>query len=130
MERNFFSGRGREEGPGPGWKGTQPLEGGIDLNEQLIRNRQATFFMRVNSNAMEGAGIRAGDVVIVDRSMEAGNGKVIIALLDGELLIRQLVIHPGSRKLLPATTQLAPIDIGESSAFEVWGVVTFVIHSM
>src|SRR6476661_6523526 len=67
-------------------------ERGIDLNEQLIKNKPATFFMRVNSDAMIGAGIHNGDVVIVDRSLEARNGKVIIAVLDGEMLIRRLEI--------------------------------------
>src|SRR5918995_4342135 len=63
-------------------------ERGIDLNEQLVRNKPATFFMRVNGNAMVGAGIYNGDVVIVDRSLQARNGSVIIAVLNGEMLIR------------------------------------------
>src|SRR5215218_2070189 len=61
-------------------------ERGIDLNEQLIKNKPATFFMRVNSDAMTGYGIHLGDVVIVDRSLEAKNGKIVIAAVDGELL--------------------------------------------
>ncbi len=61
-------------------------ERGIDLNEQLVKNKPATFFMRVNSDAMTGAGIQIGDVVIVDRSLEAKNGKIIIAVVDSELL--------------------------------------------
>src|SRR3982750_1508959 len=64
-------------------------ERGIDLNEQLIRNKPATFFMRVNSDAMIGCGIHQGDVVIVDRSLQPANGKVVIAVLDGEMLIRK-----------------------------------------
>lgn len=103
---------------------------GIDLNEQLIKNKPATFFMRVNSNAMIGAGIHAGDVVIVDRSLEAKNGKVIIAVLNGELLIRRLEIAENKKRLLPATKKLSPIEISEASTFSVWGVVTFVIHSL
>jgi DNA polymerase V len=105
-------------------------ERGIDLNEQLIRNKPATFFMRVNSDAMIEAGIRQGDVVIVDRSIEPKNGKVIIAVLDGEMLIRKLEINNHKRRLLPATKKLSPIEISESSAFSTWGVVTYVIHSM
>ena len=105
-------------------------ERGIDLNEQLIRNKPATFFMRVNSGAMLGAGIHQGDVVIVDRSLEARSGKVIIAVLDGEMLIRRLDVSNGKRRLLPATANLSPIDISESSSFDIWGVVTYVIHSV
>jgi DNA polymerase V len=105
-------------------------ERGIDLNEQLIKNKPATFFMRVNSDAMIGSGIHNGDVVIVDRSLEAKNGKVIIAVLDGEMLIRQLEINENKKRLLPATKKLSPIEINESNTFSVWGVVTYVIHSV
>jgi DNA polymerase V len=65
------------------------MERGVDLNEQLVRNKPATFFMRVTGDAMTGAGIFSGDVVIVDRSVKAVNGKVIIATLNGEMLIRR-----------------------------------------
>ena len=105
-------------------------ERGIDLNEQLIKNKPATFFMRVNSDAMTGAGIHLGDVVIVDRSLEPKSGKVIIAVLDGEMLIRKLEINQNKKRLLPATKRLSAIDITESSSFAVWGVVTYVIHSL
>src|SRR5436189_5949120 len=66
------------------------MERGIDLNEQLIRNKPATYFMRVSSDAMKEAGIYKGDVVIVDRSLKAVSGKVVIATLNGEMLIRRL----------------------------------------
>jgi DNA polymerase V len=103
-------------------------ERGIDLNEQLIKNKAATFFMRVNSDAMAGAGIYIGDVVIVDRSLQASNGKVIIAAVDGELLIRKLEIRGNQSVLMPATKKLSPIEV--SGNLNVWGVVTYVIHNM
>ena len=101
---------------------------GIDLNEQLVRNKPATFFMRVNSDAMIGDGIHVGDVVIVDRSLEAKNGKIIIAAVDGELLIRKLEMG-GGRQRLVATKGLAPLELSEG-ALRVWGVVTYVIHNV
>src|SRR6476660_6245984 len=64
-------------------------ERGIDLNEHLVKNKPATFFLRVNSDAMVGAGVHVGDVVIVDRSLEPKNGRLVIAIVDGELLIRK-----------------------------------------
>lgn len=103
-------------------------EHGIDLNEQLVRNKPATYFMRVNSSAMTGAGIHSGDVVIVDRSLEPKNGKVVIAVLDGELLIRFYEVQNGRLRLVPATASLAPIDVDRTAQFFVWGVVTYVIH--
>jgi DNA polymerase V len=104
-------------------------ERGIDLNEHLIKNKPATYFMRVNGNAMIGAGIHSGDVVIVDRSIEAKSGKIIIALVNEEMLIRRLQILPDKKvRLLPETKNLAPIEIDALSNFSVWGVVTYVIH--
>lgn len=106
-------------------------ERGIDLNEQLIRNKPATFFMRVNSDAMTGAGIFNGDVIIVDRSLEAKSGKVIVAVLNGEMLVRRLEQSFNKKiRLLPETKKLAPIDVDPLAEFSVWGVVTYVIHQV
>src|SRR5579871_2326102 len=107
------------------------MERGIDLNEQLIRNKPATFFMRVSGDAMTGAGIFHGDVVIVDRSVKAASGKVIIATLNGEMLIRRLEKTFNKIRLIPETPRLSPIDVDISGAeFSIWGVVTYVIHAV
>lgn len=107
------------------------MERGIDLNEQLVRNKPATFFMRVSGDAMTGAGIFSGDVVIVDRSVKADSGKVIIATLNGEMLIRRLEKTFNKIRLVPETPKLSPIDVDLSGAeFSIWGVVTYVIHSL
>ena len=107
------------------------MERGIDLNEQLIRNKPATFFMRVKGDSMTGAGIHDGDVVIVDRAVKALSGKVIIAALNGEMLIRRFEKNFSRIRLVPETAKLSPIDIDLSgSEFSIWGVVTYVIHSL
>ncbi len=107
------------------------MERGVDLNEQLIRNKPATFFMRVTGDAMTGAGIFNGDVVIVDRSIKAVSGKVVIASLNGEMLIRRLEKNFNKLRLVPETPKLAPIDVDLSGAeFSIWGVVTYVIHAL
>jgi DNA polymerase V len=101
------------------------------LSEQLVRNKPATIFMRVSGDAMTGAGIFSGDVVIVDRSVKAANGKVVIACLNGEMLIRRLEKTFNKLRLVPETPRLAPIDVDISGAeFSVWGVVTYVIHAL
>src|SRR5580698_8288528 len=106
------------------------MDRGIDLNEQLIRNKPATYFLRVSGNAMVGAGIQDGDVVIVDRSAKAINGKVIIVTLNGEMLIRRLEKTFNKIRLLPETNKLSPIEVDLSGAdFSIWGVVTYNIHS-
>ena len=106
-------------------------ERGIDLNEQLIRNKPATFFMRVRGDAMIGAGIQDGDIVIVDRSLKAVSGRVVIAVLNGEMLIRRLEKTFNKIRLLPETPKLAAIDVDTSSnEFAIWGVVTYSVHSL
>ena len=105
------------------------MERGIDLNEELIRNKPATFFMRVNSDNMKDTGIYKEDVVIVDRSLKPVNGKVIIAILNGDLLIRRFEKINNKIRLLTDHDKLSPINIDESCEdFGIWGVVTYVIH--
>src|SRR6478672_1213832 len=86
-------------------------ERGIDLNEQLIRNKPATFFFRMNGEAMVGAGIYSGDILVVDRSITKANGKVVIAVLNGDMMVRRLEIVFNKRRLIPETTKLSPIEI-------------------
>lgn len=106
------------------------MERGIDLNEQLIRNKPATFLMKVSGDAMIDAGIYNGDIVIVDRSVKAANGKIIIATLNGEMLIRRLEKTFNKIRLIPETAHLAPIEVDISAAdFSVWGVVTYCIRA-
>lgn len=104
-------------------------ERGIDLNEQLIKNKPATFFMRVNSNAMEDAGIHIGDVVIVDRSLKEKTGSIIIIALDGELLIRKLELKDKSAVLHTCNKKQSILNVN-TSELKIWGVVTYVIHSV
>ena len=106
------------------------MERGIDLNEELIRNKPATFFMRVKGHSMTGAGIFDGDIVIVDKSVKPASGKVVIAVLDGEMLIRRLEKTFNKTFLIPETEKLTRIEVGEMSAFTVWGTVISVIRIM
>ena len=106
------------------------MERGIDLNEQLIRNKPATYFMRVTGNSMINAGIHDGDVVIVDRSIKPVSGKIVIAILDGDMLIRRLEKTMNKLRLIPETPKLAAIEIAEDSDMTIWGVVTYVIHGV
>lgn len=107
------------------------MERGIDLNEQLILNKPATFFLRMNGEAMIEDGIFSGDVLIVDRSIKAVSGKVIVAILDGELLVRRLEKNSNSITLVAANKKLGDIQLaGFNDRANVWGVVTCVIHTL
>ena len=105
-------------------------ERGIDLNEQLIRNKPATYFMRVSGNSMINACIHDGDIVIVDRSIKPQNGKIVIAVIDGEMLIRRYEKTANRLRLIPETPKLSPIEVTEFSNLVIWGVVTYTIKFM
>src|SRR5678815_4020318 len=105
------------------------IEGKLDLNRHLIKHPAATFFVRVTGDSMTGAGIHSGDLLIVDRSLEAIDGNVIVAALDGDLTVKRLSKRDQTILLLPANTHYQPIEIQSQQSFEVWGVVTNVIHA-
>lgn len=106
------------------------MERGIDLNEQLIHNKPATFFFRVNSDAMLGAGIHIGDTLIVDRSVPPSSGKVVVAILNGEFLVRRIQVQAHSITLLPENKKYGAIHIEQLQDYKTWGVVTYVIHGL
>lgn len=105
-------------------------ERGIDLNEQLVRNKPATFFFRMKGDAMQDAGIFDGDTLIVDRSVKLVNGRVIVAILNGELLVRRFHKNFSSAFLIAENSRYKNINLAEFSDFAVWGVITYVIHPM
>ncbi len=106
------------------------MERGIDLNEQLIKNKPATFFMRVSGNSMINAGIFDGDIAVVDRSLKPVNGKIVIAIVDGDMLIRRYEKSGNRLRLIPETKGLSVIEAGEFNDVVIWGVVTYIIRSL
>lgn len=106
------------------------IEGCLDLNEHLIKHPAATFFVRVSGESMINAGIYPRDILIVDRSLEAVDKKIVIAVVDGDLTVKRLRIRSGQPFLEPENDRYAPIEILPDMAFEVWGVVTNVIHKV
>jgi len=104
------------------------MERGIDLNEQLILNKPATFFFRMNGDAMVNAGIQSGDVLIVDRSIKAANGKIIIAAINGDLVVRRYQQTINRITLIAENQKYGNIELGEFTEYTSWGVVTCVIH--
>jgi len=104
------------------------MERGIDLNEQLIKNKPATYFFRMKGDAMKDAGIFDNDVLIIDRSLKLANGKIIVAVLNGELLVRRFNKNFSSALLIPENSRYKNIDLAEFTDFSLWGVVTYVIH--
>lgn len=105
------------------------IEGKLDLNKHLIKHPAATFFVRVTGDSMIGAGIHPGDILIVDRSLEPADKKVVIAVVDGELTVKRLRMIDDGVFLVPENGHYEPIRI-DGQEVEIWGVVTNVIHKL
>ena len=100
----------------------------IDLNEFLIKHPAATFYVRVKGNSMEGAGIRNGDLLIVDRAEEPRNKSSVLGIIDGEFTVKRIKKKGSDLYLMPDNPEFKPIKINDNMDFQVWGVVTYVVH--
>lgn len=110
-------------------------EGRIDLNRILIRSPLSTFFMRVQGTAMRGDGICDGDLLVIDRSLHPQAGCVVVAVFEGRFIVRRLCRQPDSRQGLQleasdGKTLAIPLEDGEGSGAEVWGVVIHAVHHL
>jgi DNA polymerase V len=105
------------------------IERHLDLNELLVKHPTATFFVRVEGQSMINAGIKSGDILIVDRSLNPSSGHVVIAVLNGEFLVKKLHKRGNQTWLLPENPKFQPMQITAEANFEIWGVVTSVIHN-
>jgi len=106
------------------------IENRLDLNKHLIHHPAATFFVKVKGDSMVDAGIHSGDILIVDRSLEAVDKKVVIAVLDGELTVKRIRKAEGKIFLFPENQAYCPTEITDTMNFAIWGVVTNVIHAL
>lgn len=104
------------------------IETFLDLNKLFIKHPAATFFVRVSGHSMQQAGIFSGDILVVDRSLPPTDGKIVVALLNGEFTVKKLVKRPTGVKLVAANPRYPDIEISKECDFKVWGVVTHVIH--
>jgi len=100
----------------------------VDLNEYLVKHPAATFYVRVQGDSMDDAGIHQGDLLIVDRAESYGTGSIVLAVLDGEFTVKKLMKKNEALYLLSSNTAYQPIKIEAESDFKVWGVVTYIIH--
>ena len=101
----------------------------LDLNEHLIKNPLATFMVRAKGNSMIDVGIQSGDLLVVDKSLDATDGDVVIAMVDGHFTVKTYRKTGRTLRLVAENPAHPPIAINEDSNVEIWGVVTNVIHS-
>lgn len=103
--------------------GDDLVEQSLDLNELLIDNPTATFFVRVSGDSMEGARIFEGDILIIDRAVEPIPGKIVVAAVYGELVVKRLEKTPTGLALVSENEAYGPIVIDDSDGCFIWGVV-------
>ncbi|MDF1555007.1 MAG: translesion error-prone DNA polymerase V autoproteolytic subunit [Deferrisomatales bacterium] len=108
---------------------TDYCESRLDLNELCVKHPAATYFVRAQGDSMIDAGIYSGDVLVVDRSLTAKHGDIVIVALNGELTVKKLETKPTLR-LVPMNSKYASVDIPEETDIEIFGVATTAIHSL
>ena len=106
------------------------LDNRLDLHKHLVQHETATFFLRAHGQSMINAGIHDGDLLIVDRAIEAAHNRVVIAALDGELVVKRLVRRNGRVLLVPDNPDYPEFDITNREHVHIWGVVTYAIHKL
>lgn len=102
----------------------------LDLNEFIVKHPASTFFVKVSGDSMQGAGIYEGDIIVVDRSLEAVHGTIVLALVNGEFTVKRLQKLNERVFLQPENPRYPPLEILPDMHFEVWGVVIHVLHNV
>jgi len=102
----------------------------INLSQELVRNPKATFCVRVSGQSMVGAGIDDGDLLIVDKQLEARDGQIILAVINGDYTVKRLLKKSDGYYLQPENPDFQPLRITQFMDFRIWGVVTGLIKKM
>ena len=106
------------------------LDRKLDLNEHLVKNPAATYFVRVAGDSMMGVGINDNDILVVDRSLEPSSSNIVIAIVNGELTVKRLIKTRNSCRLIAENPDYPPLEINEDTPLEIWGVATYAIHTL
>ncbi len=103
--------------------GDDQVENILDINDLVVKNPASTFFVRVEGDSMIGAGIFGGDVLVVDRSVDPEDNMIVVAAVNGELVVKRLSIQKNTQLLISENEAYAPITIGDGEECFIWGVV-------
>ena len=102
----------------------------IDLNKELVRHPAATFYGRVVGDSMIDAGVDEGDILVIDKALDAKDGDMTVCFVDGEFTLKYLRVKEEGIVLEPANKLYPSIEIKEGMDFIMWGVVTYVIKKI
>tara|TARA_B100000809_G_C15100680_1_gene516784 strand:+ start:131 stop:571 length:441 start_codon:yes stop_codon:yes gene_type:complete len=102
----------------------------LSLDEELVKNKDTTFYARVSGQSMIGAGLDDNDLLVIDRSLEPENNKIAVCFLDGEFTVKRLRVSDGEVWLQPENPDYPIINITVDNNFLIWGIVTNVIKKV
>ena len=104
------------------------LDMDLNLHDYLVQHPSATFCVRAIGDSMVDAGIQSSDVMVIDRALTPKNNDIILAVVNGEFTVKRIKKSEDELYLMPANENYTPMKITEEMNFQVWGVVTFIIH--
>ena len=102
----------------------------ISLDNELVKNKEATFYARVSGNSMENAGLSDGDLIVIDRSINPENNKIAVCYIDGDFTVKRIIKKEGQLYLKPENKNYKKIKIKEDDQLMIWGIVTYVIKKI
>ena len=102
----------------------------ISLDRELVKNKEATFYARVDGDSMTGAGLDDGDLLVIDRSLNPENGKIAVCLVDGEFTVKRIKKEKNRLYLMPENKKYESIELKEENELIIWGIVEYVIKKV
>ena len=102
----------------------------ISLDKELVKNKDATFYARVDGDSMIGAGLEDGDLLVIDRSLNPENGRIAVCLIDGDFTVKRIKKEKNKLFLVPENKKYKKIEIKEENELVIWGIVEYVIKKV
>jgi len=102
----------------------------ISIDQEVVRNEEATFYARVSGESMQGAGLDNGDLLVIDRSVEPQHDKIAVCYIDGEFTVKRLKVAADGVFLIPENPKYQPIKVTEENELIIWGIVTYVVKKL
>lgn len=102
----------------------------ISIDQEVVRNEEATFYARVSGESMQGAGLEDGDLLVIDRSMEPQDNKIAVCYIDGAFTVKRLKVEVDCIYLMPENKNYKPIKVSEEDQLQIWGIVTYVVKKV
>lgn len=102
----------------------------ISLDEELVKNKEATFYARVSGDSMSGAGLDDGDLLVINRSVNVENGQIAVCFINGDFTVKRIKKKNNKVYLVPENQKYKPIELKDEEELFIWGIVEYVIKKV